>query len=211
MCRVEHSHVPELRGQESSRAVDEGMQHLCCYRDCGGCCVLRLWPKQRLVQQIPACSTLKSPDTEHPCGLSCEPLLLCFQLHQPGFYSPIPEPLTMPELLLTQRASGVRHLRGGSLFHLSWWSTWSQHSQTHHVDSQGQALPWEHLSLFQQDCHCGELCGMGMSCGGVGRCSASGSPSQLSPCPGAAGYVLPLAVCSIDCCLSPSGKKLTVN
>lgn len=88
ICRVEHSHVPELGGQESSRAVDEGVQHLCCYRDCGGCCVLRLWPKQGLVQQIPACSTLKSPGTEHPCGLSCEPLLLCFQLHQPGFTHP---------------------------------------------------------------------------------------------------------------------------
>lgn len=82
----------------------------------------------------------------------------------------------MPELLLMQRVSGAGQLGGCSLFHLSWWSTGSQHSQTHHMDSQGQALLWEHLSLFQQGCHCMELCGMGLCCG-----------EMLSPSPGAAG------------------------
>lgn len=116
------------------------------------------------------------------------------------FNSPFAEPLVLPELLLTQQASGAGHLWACSLFHLSWWSAWSQHSQTHHMDSQGQALLWEHLSLFQQDCHCGELCGMGL-CGG---CEEMLSPSSV---PGAAGCVLSLAVCSMHCCLSPSGIK----
>lgn len=52
----------------------------------------------------------KIPGTEHPCGLSCEPVLLCFQLHQPGFYPPLAEPLARPELLLTQWVSSAGHL-----------------------------------------------------------------------------------------------------
>lgn len=79
--------------------------------------MLRLWPKQGLMQQTPACS--KIPGTEHPCGLSCEPVLLCFQLHQPGFYPPFAEPLAVSELLMMQGVSSAGQLQGCSLFHLS--------------------------------------------------------------------------------------------
>lgn len=48
------------------------------------------------------------------------------------------------------------------------------------MDSQGQALLWEHLSLFQQDCHCGELCEMGLCCGEM-LSPSQPVPAQLPP------------------------------
>lgn len=114
MCRVEHSHVPELGGQEGARAVDEWVQG-----PWGLLCVEAL-AKAGIGAANTCLFYSKIPGAEHPCGLCCKPLLLCFQLHKPGFYSPFAEPLAMAELLLTQQASGAKHLRGCSLFHLSW-------------------------------------------------------------------------------------------